>query len=98
MSRRLMLAVLALVLWFASLVFVAYASVQFSEKASQNHTALLALCAQRHDLDLRIEASTEILRAHHGPLIFSIPRTLIASGLRRDRATRHNLAILDCKE
>lgn len=58
-----------------------------------------ALCAQRQDLDQRITVQENLLNTHRGQkFIFKIPRSLIEAGLARDRVTRHNLEILDCKE
>lgn len=64
----------------------------------RTETALLALCAQRDDLDQRIVVTTALLQTHHAKFVFGIPRKLILSGLHRDLGTRQNLEILDCKE
>jgi hypothetical protein len=64
---------------------------------NRNDAARRALCAQRHDLDQRIDATSKILKQYRGKLVFGIPRTLIVVGRDRDKVTRQNLEILDCK-
>jgi hypothetical protein len=66
-------------------------------QVKHNETAVIALCAQRRDLDQRITATENLLKKHRGQkFIFRIPRSLIKSGLARDQKTRSNLEILDC--
>jgi outer membrane murein-binding lipoprotein Lpp len=77
---------------------VSWAIVSNGRKIDKAQTALTALCAQRRDLDQRIEGERKLLSAHRGKFIFSIPRSLIVSGYRRDLKTRYNLSILECKE
>lgn len=75
------------------------AFLQNSQRIDKVQTALNALCAQRHDLDQRIEVTNGLLARHRGEKrIFGIPRSLIVVGLHRDLTTRANLNILDCKE
>jgi uncharacterized membrane protein YedE/YeeE len=65
----------------------------------RNETALVALCAQRHDLDLRIARTQEILDQTRGKeFVFGIPRKLLVDGQVQSMATRRSLDILDCKE
>lgn len=64
----------------------------------RNSTVRQALCAQRNDLDARIRATSNLLERNNGARIFAIPRRLIVSGLRRDKETRRNLSILDCRK
>jgi hypothetical protein len=90
---------------------IAIALYRVQAEVNQNKRALTALCAQRHDLDLRIERTqrdidrTEQILSefHDGQLIFGIPRQLIVDRLKDDKddltqskVTRTNLEILDC--
>lgn len=66
-------------------------------RSQENHKAVIVQCAQRHDLDQRIENTAALLReSSDSKFIFGIPRKLIVQGLTRDRDTRENLEILDC--
>lgn len=72
-------------------------------KSDRNQTALIALCAQRSDLDAQIRATETLLhpktrrQRRDARVVFrAIPRSLIVDGQRRNRETRRNLAILDC--
>lgn len=65
---------------------------------NRNDTARTALCAQRHDLDQRINGTARLLKKYRGKFVFGIPRSLIVVGFKRDQVTRRNLEILDCKE
>jgi hypothetical protein len=96
--RRLALMATAVLLVLLALLSVAYALNGLHTQAQRNKTALVALCAQRHDLDLRIRSEQKILDDTRGKkLVFAIPRSLIVSGFHRDQTTRTNLEVLDCK-
>lgn len=83
------------VLVLALVLFAAVVGYSFWRQ----NTTLIALCAQRKDLDQRIASTKSLLDHHRGQsFIFRIPRALIVSGYHRDLKTRHNLDILDCKE
>jgi hypothetical protein len=96
--KRLALVLAAVGLILFSLLVVAYALKSLHDQAERNKTALVALCAQRHDLDQRIIQTRALLRRTHARVIFAIPRSVIVTGFRRDRRTRRNLNILDCQE
>jgi len=87
-----------IVAWFAIFGYVLYDQHQ---RTDQNATALMALCAQRHDLDQRIASSEFLLEQYPSPIAFrravGIPRPLLEQSLRQNKATRTNLAILDCE-
>jgi hypothetical protein len=94
---RLLLGLLVggILVWAALL---AYAWVTNREAVDRNETALAALCAQRADLDVRIDRTISLLQEFPGPLVFGIPREYVTDGLRQNQVTRKNLNILDCQE
>lgn len=74
-----------------------YALRESAQRSNENHTALVALCALRHDLDLRISASREFLRIHPQG-IDGLTAGLIRQSLQNSERTRDTLNVLDCKE
>jgi hypothetical protein len=64
-------------------------------RTDENATTLVALCALRDDIDLRIESSTKFL-AEHPQGIPGIPASLIRQGLVNSKRTRTTLNVLDC--
>jgi len=77
-------------------VGIAYAFYAQWLFAQSNHKAIVALCAQRHDLDGRIARTAQVLEQQKGQLVFGIPRPLIVQGQIQSMLTRQNLSILDC--
>jgi uncharacterized protein HemX len=95
----LWLGVATVALFLVVLALAVLGWIYLQEQIDRNSTSLKALCFQRADVDDRIDSSQRLLAQHpHETLIFAIPRRLIESSLERDRRTRQNLAILDCKE
>jgi hypothetical protein len=98
-GRALLAALIgALVAWFGIIGYVLYDQGRRSDK---NATALKALCAQRHDLDLRIATTQALLDKYPHPKTFrrevGIPRKLIVGSQRQSEQTRKNLEILNCR-
>jgi hypothetical protein len=93
-SRLLVgLLVGGILVWAALIV---YAWTENRVAVDRNETALVALCAQRADLDVRIDRTLALLQEFPGPLVFGIPREYVTDGLRQNQVTRKNLNILDC--
>jgi hypothetical protein len=87
--------VLVIVAFCAGAVLVA-SFVRSNERSDKNETALIALCALRVDLDLRIESSQKLLtETPRGP-IFGTPRSVIKSSLTSSQRTREALDVLEC--
>jgi len=96
--RAVLLATAAILAVLGAGVVVALSLRAQHDQSNRNATALTALCAQRHDLDQRIEQTKVLLKRRPGKFVFGIPRGLIVASYKRDQTTRRNLSILDCKE
>ena len=85
--RRLLLAYLILAAGTST-------GLYFSDQGRQ------ALCAQRHDLDIRIQTSEELLEKYPSQEAFraavGVPRPLIVQSVRQSKETRENLDGLYC--
>ena len=55
-----------------------------------------ALCAFRHDLELRVENTNKLLKENPGPTIFTIPRAVIITSRNNQQNTIDSLSNLDC--
>jgi hypothetical protein len=97
MTRRLPVVLalaLSLVLLGAAALF-GYNRHQANRNMARNSTALIALCALRHDLDMRIASSEDLLVKYpHG--FAGIPAAVIRSSVENSKRTRVTLNVLDC--
>jgi hypothetical protein len=91
-SRRITGSFIALTVIFFAVV------AGFAYQITQNTKATEALCALRADLDLRINASNELLDENPRGPIFGIPRSVIEMSVTNSRRTRKALSDLNCKE
>jgi hypothetical protein len=91
---KLPLFVLAVILLGSALIF-GYSRHQANESMARNRTALVALCALRYDLDLRIATSQTFLDEHPKG-IPGVPVALIQTGLANSIRTRKTLDVLEC--
>ncbi len=77
---------------------VAWTLLKQQHATKQGRQAKAALCAFKHDIEVRVASSREFLREHPGG-IAGIPVVVIASSINNEQATVDALTgVLNCKE
>lgn len=82
--------------WFGLVAVMTTVLVFQSCQIRENTKTREALCALRHDVERRIEASDKLLAENPKGDIFGIPRTLIVSGRNNQQETVEALSKLNC--